>query len=572
MTGAANQNWARALVAGLCGAGGITDVVVSPGSRSTPLVLAAAEHAVATHVVLDERSAAFFALGLARTSRRAVALVCTSGSAAGHYLPAVIEASASHVPLILLTADRPAELQGFGAGQTIDQVHLFGRHVRRAFHLTAPTPSDSGRWMYTVAALALDAAMAAPAGPVHINCPYRKPLWEPTGTQAAVGPVVRVVRGQELVAPEQVLDLLGRVRTVSRGAIVAGPAWPGPDADAVLELGQRLGWPVVAEPASQLRGRDVVAAADSLLRCPALAAALRPEFVLRLGRLPTSTTVQNWLAGIPAALVDDDGQWHDPSHSAEVLIVGEAGAVCAALSERLGERTHDGAFADAWHGADAAAWDALELAVAAEAPLWEGVIAHEVASVIADGDLLHVASSMPIRDLDGFARRLPGVHVLHSRGANGIDGTIATAAGSAAGTRKGVTVLLGDLAFRHDVASLTAAQACGQRVTLVVVDNEGGGIFAHLPLAWDEAVHERYFTTPQVGSIPALAAGFGVECVSVHDRAGLQRALGAARGDSGDVRVIHAVVDPSNNLKQHRAAWDAVRRAATSALGLEGER
>jgi 2-succinyl-5-enolpyruvyl-6-hydroxy-3-cyclohexene-1-carboxylate synthase len=571
MTAATNAAWAATLVAGLSGEGGVTDAVVSPGSRSTPLVLALDAANLRTHVVLDERAAAFFALGLARTSGRPVALVCTSGSALGHYVPAVIEAAASCVPLLLLTADRPADSVGFGAGQTIDQVDLFGRHVRRAFHMTAPAQGQSPGWAGTVAGLALDAAVSAPAGPVHINCPYRKPLWEPGHREAAVPRHVRVLRSPARPDPGVIAAVARRLRTVERGAIVAGPAWPGLDLDAVQGLADALGWPLLAEPCSQLRHMtSVIGASDALLRDADVAAALRPSLVLRLGRLPTSTTVQNWLAGVPSVLVDAAGQWHDPGHAAQTLVVADPNLLCAALAPRV-ERCSAG-FHDAWRNADAAAWEALHAHTDAEGQLWEGVVAAEVAAAVPPGGWLHVASSMPIRDLDGFARTVqPGVRVLHSRGANGIDGTIATAAGSAVGAAAPVTLMLGDLAFRHDVASLVLARAGGCALTLVVVDNGGGGIFAHLPIAGNDSAFERFFVTPQDDSIPQLASGFGVECVTVTGREELRRALAASRGATG-VRILHVVTDRDHSVRQHRLAWGRVATAARLALGLGGAR
>ena len=572
-----NGRWARALVRGLCGDGAVCDVVVSPGSRSTPLVVAFAAERVRAHVVLDERAAAFFALGLARTSGRPVALVCTSGSAPAHYLPAVIEAAASCVPLILLTADRPADLQGVGAAQTVDQVHLFGRHVRRAFHLDAPGAGDEG-WLATVAALALDAASSSPLGPVHINCPYRKPLLGREGVGHARGPV-RVVRGVASLDDAQHAALVATLRGASRGAIVAGPAWPPLERDAVGALAAALGWPILAEPASQLRGPQDpsggkqqvtwVGTSDCLVREPALARALRPDLVVRLGRLPTSTAVHEWLRGVDAVLVDVDGSWHDPTHSAHTLVATEPNALCRALAERIsqagtGAGPKDGGrrpWSVMWQTADAAARAVLDGVCNADGPMWEGAIAREVARALPAGSVLHVASSMPIRDLDSFAGSLrDGVRVLHSRGANGIDGTIATAAGEAAGAGP-VVVLMGDLAFRHDASSLAVARSAGVDLTLVVVDNGGGGIFEFLPIAGSDAF-ERFFLTPQEDSVAAIAAGYGARVTSVTHLAGLRESL---RSQPSGVRVLHVAVDRAHNVATHRRAWAEAARAALAA-------
>lgn len=570
MTAAANATWASTLARALTEDGAVTDVVVSPGSRSTPLVVAFAASDATAHVVLDERAAGFFALGLARTSGRPVALVCTSGSAAAHYLPAIIEACASEVPLIVLSADRPAELQGVGAGQTIDQVRLFGTHVRASFELTAPVAGSSPRWLETVAAKALDACVTAPRGPVHLNCPFRKPLWAPgtDAVHAGRGPI-RIARGAPGPAPEE-LRAASQLLSGKRGAILVGPSWPPVNVGGVHELAQALDWPVLAEPASQLRSGNVVAGLDSLVRDPDVAAALRPDVFLRIGRAPTSTAVTRWMAGVPSLAIDPAGTVHDPNHDAAMVLAVPAELACRGLAKRVTDGVGP-AWLARWQAADDAAWAATQGVLDEPGPLWEGQIARAVGDALPAGAQLHLASSMPIRDMDGFCRTLAaGVRVLHSRGANGIDGTIATVVGEAAGSGEHVVAVLGDLALRHDASSLALANGSAVPTTFVVVDNAGGGIFEFLPISGHPATFERFFLTPQNTPVPQLAQGYGVECVSVEDRVGLVEALGALSGADRGARLIHVVVDRDWNVARHETTWERVAIAARRALGLGG--
>ncbi|GMV42198.1 MAG: 2-succinyl-5-enolpyruvyl-6-hydroxy-3-cyclohexene-1-carboxylate synthase [Myxococcales bacterium] len=520
-TARANAEAAAVLARSLV-AGGVRHVVMSPGSRSTPLVLAFADADARTHVVLDERVAAFVALGLARVAGP-VALVCTSGSAGAHWLPAVIEARHSRVPLILLTADRPPELHGCGAPQTVPQAELFAPYALLRVDVGPASAGVDPRWLRTVAARLLDAAR----GPVHANVAFREPLWEPGAKPVAVEPA-RILRPPPTADASTAAAVAERL--VGRGVIYAGPraAPPGDRAvgAAVARLGAALGWPVVAEPLSQLRGHST----------GAVLGMEPPEVVLRLGQPPTRRRVAERLVGAETVLVDPDGDWLDPSHTTTLLAAVEPASLCEALVPRV--RPADPAWLAAWEAADA---DARARAASLCDTLWEGAVAREVAAALPPSGLLHVASSMPVRDLDAFAPPAPFA-VTSNRGANGIDGTIATALGASLGWRGPVVALVGDLAFLHDHAALHAARALGARLVVVVADNGGGGIFGTLPIARHEGAFERLFLTPQPGDLAAAAAGLGAYAVRVDDLQALRRSLSEALARDG-VTVIHAVVD-----------------------------
>lgn len=562
-----NASFAASLVAALV-RGGVRDAVVSPGSRSTPLALALAARAdLRVHVLVDERAAAFVALGLARAGARPVALLATSGTAGAHWLPAVVEAAASCVPLVLLTADRPPELHGCGAPQTVDQARLFGAHARLFVQLGPPTADTRPGWPAAVGARAVDAALASPAGPVHVNVAFREPLWAP-GAVGGAAPAPRVVRARPALGDDLAREAALLVRG-PRGVIVAGPraAPPGREAElaaALARLSAALGWPVLADPLSGARHGShdlstIVTAADALLRDPAFARAHRPRRALRLGQVPTSKAVQRWLADSApeTALVDPDAEWHDPEHAAALLLVADPVEACQALARAV-ESTPDRDATDwlaSWQQAEQAARAALDQA--AQDGWWEGAVARAVVDALPDGALLVVASSLPVRDVDAFTGASGrDVTLLSNRGANGIDGTVATAVGAALTWERGpVVALVGDLAFAHDLDGLAAARELGAPVRVVVVDNAGGGIFGTLPIAAHAPeVFERLFLTPSRLDLEAAARGLGAQAETVNDPLALRRALAAPLPASG-AHVVRAAVDRQEGARRREAAW-----------------
>ncbi len=556
-----NATWSSHLVAALV-ANGLRYAVISPGSRNTPLVLALdaalGERAL---VVLDERSAGFVALGLARSSGQPVALLCTSGSAAAHYFPAIIEAHYSHVPLIVLTADRPPELHHNGAGQSIEQDNLYGAYVRWTANLGAPGEGSVPRSWGHMAARAVGLATGTNPGPVHLNAPFREPLWAPGVGYGA--PAQEPMRVQRAAPAAPLLDpIRERIAKAKRGVIVCGPRAAGYDlaadmsfASAVTKLGKQLGWPVLADAISGVRRDGTITTYDALFRSSTFADAMRPDLVLRFGQVPASKPLAAWLnnASTTTILVEPTGAIHDPASVADMLVTCDPTALCHELVKHVDGG--NGAWLGQWQDAEAEARRVLEAAVGDG--FWEGAIAACVGRVLPDCALLHVASSMPVRDLETFASKVPVVTA--NRGANGIDGTIATACGAALAWKGPTFALLGDLAFLHDVGSLATAKALDANLTLIVVDNHGGGIFDFLPIAEHEPrAFARYFSTPQEIDIAATAAAFGFSTTKVGSLPELEQALaGAGRG----LRVIHAVVDRSRNVTRHRASATAVARA-----------
>ncbi len=515
---------------------GVAQAVISPGSRSTPLTMALVQNeGIEAIPVLDERSAAFFALGLAKQAGRPVVLVCTSGTAGANYFPAVIEAQESGVPLIVITADRPPEMRDCASGQTIDQQKLFGGFVRFYHELAVPEASGAMlRYLRQTVAHAVERAMSAAAGgPVHLNAPFRDPL-PPIADATAKG-----LAGEDWVKFFAHLDAKAPVvkQTVAwstqatRGVIVAGP---GMDAESVRTLAKETGWPVLADVLSPVRHKagEVVAAYDVILRNEGLARALTPEVVLCLGGWPTSKVLRSWVeaSGAEVWLVADGETNRDALHGRTRVI--RAGI--EALS--VDAPAVDTAYAQAWREAERKAAKALVEGLKAEEALVEPQVTATLAAQLQERTPLFVANSMPVRDLEYFwPANARGVKVFFSRGANGIDGTLSTALGVAHGNTPTV-LLTGDLALLHDTNGFLSVPQLRGSLTIVLVNNGGGGIFNHLPVAQFNPPFEKYWATPQSVDFAKLCAAYGVEHVAVNDVARLS-ALVANLPASG-VRVL----------------------------------
>jgi len=519
---APNRNvlWGRALAAELA-RGGVESVVVSPGSRSTPLVTAVSERDDLTvYSVLDERAAAYFALGRARRTGEVTPLICTSGTAAANYHPAVIEASQSRVPLCLLTADRPPELRDSGANQTVDQEKLYGDAVR--WYKDLPEPEADARKLRslrTTAARALAEATGTPAGPVHLNCPFRKPL-EPTPVAgdvptdldplAASGrdgdqPFVQTTAGAPQLDRTD-LRRLAEALSVDRGLIVAGPADPpGVDPQAVTALAHATGFPVLADPLSGLRFgghtrvTTTVGGYDGYLDPRVTDDWPDPEVVVRVGASPTSKRLRTYLAetGARQFVVDPAGEWREAAFRATDLVVADP----SRLAGRLAEVVRGGGDAD-WREQ----WERAERVhaeVVADATddgaggYFEGAVFADVADLAPEPATIVVSNSNPVRDAD---RYMPpsdaGYTVLGNRGASGIDGVVSTALGAGSATTDHLTLVVGDLAYYHDTTGLLSALRCGVSATIVLVNNDGGGIFHRLPIESFDPPFTDSFKTP----------------------------------------------------------------------------
>jgi 2-succinyl-5-enolpyruvyl-6-hydroxy-3-cyclohexene-1-carboxylate synthase len=556
---------------------GVRHACLCPGSRSTPIALALAEAAdlhLWTH--LDERSAAYFALGLARATRQPVALLATSGTAAANFFPAVVEAFFSRVPLVVLTADRPHELRDNGAAQTIDQVRLYGQHVKWFFDLPEPeATADQVRLIRTLAARAAAVALSPPAGPVHLNWPLREPLVpEPMSEPASWGsraddqPYVTVSSGLR-AADEDVLRILrDSLLANPRGLIVCGPQDDPAFPEAVTDLARKLGYPIAADPLSGVRcgphGRSLVLDAyDALLRDGGVAEALQPQVVLRFGALPTSKPLLQYLQRHASArhiLVDGGGGWRDPmSLSGDVLHV-DARLLCLDLARSLPDvASHD--WSSGWRRLDRAARQALQQYCAELPEPFEGAVFSELARVLPDPVTLYVSNSMPVRDMDTF---LPaGNHhwqLLSNRGANGIDGVVSSAFGARAANQGPVVLVIGDIALYHDLNGLLAARRHDLDLLVVLINNDGGGIFSFLPQA-DHAAHfETLFGTPHGLDFRPFVEGYGGRLVTVSEWSAFAPAVrdGLARGG---LQVVEVRTERQRNVELHRAAWRVVSAA-----------
>jgi 2-succinyl-5-enolpyruvyl-6-hydroxy-3-cyclohexene-1-carboxylate synthase len=548
---------------------GTEHACTSPGSRNSPIVVAlAADPRIRSWSHIDERCAGFFALGLAKATGRPVAVTCTSGTAAANLMPAVIEAWQARLPLIVLTADRPAELRDVGAGQAIDQLKLFGHAVKWFVEVEAPDASPASlRWIRQLACRAYWTATEGRPGPVHLNLPLREPLVadgplpaDPLGGRAQGRPWVGGGR-HPAAGPAP------RAPLPPRGVIVAGRLERRPDdrdvVAATIGLAERTGWPLLADPLSGCRDHPAaIGGYDLVLRDPAVARRLVPEVVVRVGDLPTSKPLRAWLASlgdVPQLAIDPDSAWQDPD---AVVSERETGDPVTALASLEAAPAADAGWQRGWREADTA----VTAAVGAELgdALSEPLIAARLGEWLGPEDTVFCAASMPIRDLETYlpaGRPLP--RVLANRGANGIDGTVSSAFGVAAAAEGPVVLLIGDVALAHDIGGLLAAKRLGLELTIVLINNDGGGIFHFLPISGAGAPFDWDVVTPH-GLAFAHAAtlyelGYERPGSAAELRDALQRAIG-----SGQTTIIEVRTEREANLDLHR------RLAAAAAGALAG--
>ena len=540
---------------------GVTDAVVAPGSRSTPLALAlAGDERLRIHVHHDERSAAFMAVGLGLATGRPAPVLTTSGTAAVEMHPAVVEAHHSRVPMIVCTADRPPELREVGAPQTVDQNRLYGHAVRWFVDPGTPDGATAHMWR-SLAARSVVEATGAPAGPVHLNLPFRDPLVGRPGDLPHARVDVPWHRAVVASSPadEATVAALVEVSSGRRGVILAGHVPGGLDPDAVHGLARALGWPVVADPRSGCRvpGATTVSHADALLRVPSWADAQRPEVVMLLGQPATSKVLGQWVdaSGATVVAVDPDGWWFDADRIVEVVMRVDP----STLASQLAERVHavDPAWLGSWAEADRRASEALEGVLASHVVTTEPGVAREVLASVPDGGALVVASSMPVRDVEWYGSPRTGVRVLSNRGANGIDGVTSTAVGVALSGAPTV-VLMGDVAFLHDTNGLLGLSSRDADLVVVVVDNDGGGIFSFLPQAGLIGADrfEQLFGTPHGVDVTALAAAHGLPATV----AGSAAEVGDLVRKGGPALIV-ARTERGANVALHDALHDAVAAA-----------
>lgn len=536
---------------------GLRLAILSPGSRNTPLSLAySLEPRIDVRVAHDERSAAFFALGYAKSSGLPAAIVSTSGTAAAHYTPAVVEAAHARVPLLVHTADRPPELRGVGAPQTADQTKLYGDAVKLFHDVGVPHEAVLDQ-VRTLALRAWSAAIDVPPGPVHLNFPFREPLGTPT-EPASPDPRLRHIPGYPTLEPEGSRDLAARLSGRKALLVAGGRQRPGfAVSTAILAAEARI--PVLADVQCRFPSPATIETA-SLLAEAGILDQFHPEIVLRIGTVPTSKAIWQWLEDAPVEqLFVDDGSWRDPLGSttstyradAATTLIGLAGGVNPAPAEWL----------SAWQAADAVASAAAARALEAEPFPSEPGVARAVWEAAPPGSTVYAASSMPVRDLDAYAGAARAdLDVLANRGANGIDGLLSASAGAALAAGHRVTTIAGDLSVLHDATALSMIARDRIPVTVVAIHNDGGGIFHFLPQA-DTIEPERFeevFGTPHGLSLVDIAAAFGVPARRIDDETELRDAV---RSPGDGPQLIEVRTERAENVAVHQRLHAAVRKA-----------
>jgi len=557
--------------------GGVRHAVVSPGSRSTPLAVALwREPAVEVSVIVDERSAAFFALGAAQATRAPVALLCTSGTAAANYHPAICEADESALPLVVLTADRPPELRGIGAGQTIDQVKLYGDSVRWFCEVGTHEADDDGLLHYrSVACRTLAAARGEPRpGPVHLNLPWREPLapvpvegavtaTDPLALQGRDERPLTAVTSIDLEPSAFLLDEVARhIGDAISGVIVAGRQLDPELREPLAHLARASGFPILAEPTSQLRcgphdRSRVISTYDLLLRDEHFARSVVPDLVLRFGEMPTSKPLRSWLAGSGAdqIVVDPYGGWNEPTNRAAAILRADPTELAAGWATRL-EKEERGE-PQRWLDAERAARGAIESGLDGD-EISEPSVHLALGRAHRDGELVYTASSMPIRDQEAFlAPSGTDALFLCNRGANGIDGLVSSGIGAAHASGRPTTIVTGDLGLLHDIGALAALRDVTTPVRIVVIDNDGGGIFSFLPQAetLDSGEFEALLGTPRGIDVEKAAALFELPHRRLDSLAELPGALAGGTG------LIEVRTSRTQNADLHRHLSAAVGAA-----------
>jgi 2-succinyl-5-enolpyruvyl-6-hydroxy-3-cyclohexene-1-carboxylate synthase len=578
---------------------GLRNVVICPGSRSTPLAMAfAAQSAIRTWVHVDERSAAFFGLGMAKQSRQPVALLCTSGTAAANFLPALVEATLSHVPLLALTADRPHELRDNGAPQSIDQNRLYGSYAKWFVEVALPEATDAAfRYIRTIADRAVAAAQAIPAGPVHLNFPFREPLTPEPIPEQPLPPIEQRdliawqgrplnalytdVHDAPLGAPENetIGNLWRLISEAQRGLIIVGPIDDPTLIEPLLELAQHLGYPILADPLSQLRcgvnNRSMVLTSyDAFLRSDSFVESAQPELVIRFGAMPTSKPLLLYLkryANSPLVVIDGNGGWEEPTQLASQLMHANPTALCHDLIHALKQHQSDEerspvvsqAWLSLWQNTDTITQQALQNTIHDFKEIFEGGVFSDLTHLLQDGTILYVGNSMPVRDLDTFFwSSKQHIRIMGNRGANGIDGVISSALGASAvaGQHEPVVLVLGDLSFFHDLNGLLAASLHRLNLTIILINNDGGGIFSFLPQAAYPEHFEQLFGTPTGLEFRLVVEMYGGRYQRAENWESFRKAVNQGIHSSG-LDVIEILAERTSNVKMHRQLWEVVQKA-----------
>ncbi|WP_066057613.1 2-succinyl-5-enolpyruvyl-6-hydroxy-3-cyclohexene-1-carboxylic-acid synthase [Robertmurraya korlensis] len=552
---------------------GVKDVVVSPGSRSTPIAMIMAEHPdLRLHIHVDERSAAFFALGMAKASRNPTVLLCTSGTAAANYFPAIAEANLSRVPLIVVTADRPHELRDVGAPQAMDQVNLYGKHVKWFVEMSHPEGSiEMLRYTRTVASRAVATALSSPAGPVHLNFPLREPLVPDLTSETLFvmaereNGYVHIEQGHLSLNAHQLHLIADELNKCTNGLIVCGEMESPAFAEAVTKLAEKLQYPIIADPLSQLRSGKhkfvhIIDSYDTFLRNEDAVNHLTPDVIIRFGAMPISKAFSLFMKKNEQAtqyVIDGGEGWRDPSLLTFNMIYCDEVQFCDSLLPLLNEN-QDTLFVEKWQQINEITKAAL-FRIKENESLSEGRLFNELVELLPDGATLFVGNSMPIRDVDTFFyNNAKSIRIMANRGANGIDGIISSALG--AGTvHKPMYLVLGDLTFFHDLNGLIASKLYNIDLRVIVINNNGGGIFSFLPQASHPKHFERLFGTPLDLDFEPAVSMYGGTFSRVSSWLEFTSSFEQNLAING-LSVIEIPTKRAENLQEHRNLWDYVSR------------
>ncbi|MFJ8255660.1 2-succinyl-5-enolpyruvyl-6-hydroxy-3-cyclohexene-1-carboxylic-acid synthase [Peribacillus asahii] len=554
----------------------VRHAVVSPGSRSTPISLLLAEHPdIEVHLNVDERSAAFFALGLAKALGEPVAMICTSGTAAANYYPAIVEAYYARVPLLVLTADRPHELRYVGAPQAIDQIELYGKHVKWSVEMALPEQTaEMTNYARTVGARAVATAALSPAGPVHLNFPLREPLvpdMKKAKEYRKESSAVLIEDGVRTLAQSHVKALASTLTEAKRGIIVVGELKDDSVSEAIVALSEQLAFPILADPLSLLRSgthkqEQIIETYDTFLRDDIAKEMLNPDLVLRFGAMPVSKALLLFLKKHHSAkhlVVDDGAGWREPAGLATNMIYSEVSTFCSDMLNQL-SGIGDVTWLQRWQAVNTATKEAL-YSLRDDAELSEGKLFLLLNELMPTHSTLFVGNSMPIRDLDTFFfNNEKQIRTLANRGANGIDGVVSTALGVS--TVSEHTVLaIGDLSFYHDMNGLLAAKLQKQNMTIVLINNDGGGIFSFLPQANEKEYFELLFGTPHGLDFAHAAALYGAKYNKVTNWEEFGQVFTQSFTIPG-LKVIEVPTERESNLVKHRELWNFVSQEIKDVL------
>jgi 2-succinyl-5-enolpyruvyl-6-hydroxy-3-cyclohexene-1-carboxylate synthase len=554
---------------------GVDEVVISPGSRSTPLALLFAHHPrVTTYINVDERSGAFFALGIAKAKKKPVAILCSSGTAGANYYPAVIEARYARVPLIVLTADRPHELREVGAPQAINQIDLYGKHVKWSVDMALPESIPSMmQYARSSAVRGVAISTGNPEGPVHYNFPFREPLIPDLRRVefSKEKPGKRVLQGDRQLSPAFQHELQEEIMKSERGIIVCGPGLSEDAVQSIVRFAEEYSLPIVADPLSFVRSGshskdNIIDCYDTFLRIDEFKKSFHPDLIIRFGAMPVSKALMLFLKSlpdIPTWVVSKGEEWQDPTARGTDYIHCEENLFCQSFMEQSGRKNMD--WLHHWKGINKQTKDLLEKGHQS----WdEGMAVHQLIQHLPEGSTLFSSNSMPIRDLDTyFFTNDRSLRIFANRGANGIDGVVSTALGMSTKSHS-MYLLIGDLAFFHDLNGLLTARKYQLDMTIVVMNNNGGGIFSYLPQASDQTHFEDLFGTPMDLEFAHAAKLYGAHYFHVTSENEFVPALQESEQTKG-IKIIEVMTNRVENVANHRKLWNFVSREMTK--NMKGE-